>query len=154
MKINDKYLHALLKINDWVTISEWADKVAEVFPEELIKADKQAESQKNETTGLREIAARLSSQTSKNAFSGRVEVDASERPKKVRWASDELIKIKEDLALEEDIEPISRREKESIQYDKLTVEEKFRITEFKDCISQLNKYFGTSFDGLSANLFA
>jgi hypothetical protein len=33
--MSEKYIEALRLINDWATVSEWAVKVAEVFPEIL-----------------------------------------------------------------------------------------------------------------------
>jgi hypothetical protein len=33
--VSEKYIEALHLINDWATVSEWALKVAEVFPEIL-----------------------------------------------------------------------------------------------------------------------
>ena len=87
LSINDKYLEALRQTTDWLTVSEWACKVAEVYPDLLVAADAQAAKQKNDTTGLREIAARLSSRLSSGGFGASVEVDASERPKKVRFLS-------------------------------------------------------------------
>lgn len=40
--INDKYLHALRAAADWLTVSEWALKVAELFPDLLANAEAQA----------------------------------------------------------------------------------------------------------------
>lgn len=146
LTINEMYLEALQKLNDWTTISDWALKFSEMYPVQLEKAEKQAAAQKTETTGLREIAARISSQTSRNEFGGRVEVDTSERPRKVRWLNDENVKLHEQREQEDDIEPITRRLKERQQYDDLTTKDKFRMTEFIDIISQLNKFFGTDFE--------
>lgn len=83
--INEKYLYALSTAAEWLTVSEWALKVAELFPDLLANAEAQAANQKNDTTGLREIAARLSSRISSGGFGSQIEVDASERPKKVRF---------------------------------------------------------------------
>lgn len=66
--INDKYLYALSAAAEWLTVSDWALKVAELFPDLLANADAQAAKQKNDTTGLREIAARLSSRVSSGGF--------------------------------------------------------------------------------------
>tara|TARA_Y100000034_G_C6910321_1_gene424393 strand:- start:14217 stop:14435 length:219 start_codon:yes stop_codon:yes gene_type:complete len=64
--ITEKYLLSLREIGNWVTVSEWAEKFAEDYPDQLEKANKQAEGQKQETTGLRELAARISSKVSKD----------------------------------------------------------------------------------------
>ncbi|MBZ9610842.1 hypothetical protein [Rheinheimera maricola] len=40
--INDKYVYALSAAADWLTVSEWALQVAEVFPDLLANADAQA----------------------------------------------------------------------------------------------------------------
>ncbi len=144
--INDKYLSALEKANDWITISEWAQKVSEGFPELLQKAAKQAAAQKNETTGLREIAARLSSQISRGAFGNTVEIDLSERPKRVRWLSEEAAKEHEELEIEEDLEPLKRSQKIKKQSDAFTIKEKYRFGEFDGIIRQLNALFATDFE--------
>ena len=146
VSINDMYLNSLQEIGSWTTISDWALKFSEMYPSELEKAEKQASGQKNDTTGLREIAARISSQTSRNKFSEKVEVDTSERPRRVRWLTEENAKIYEDKEKEEDVEPINRRIKEKTQYEALSVNDKFRMTEFEDIIRQLNKFFGTDFE--------
>ncbi len=66
--INDKYLYALSAAADWLTVSEWALKVADLFPDLLANADAQAAKQKNDTTGLREIAGRRSSRIFSGGF--------------------------------------------------------------------------------------
>ena len=58
MKIYEKYAEALKTFNDFITVSEWAQKVSEMYPDLYKKAEKEAREQKNDTTGLREIAAR------------------------------------------------------------------------------------------------
>lgn len=42
MKIQEKYLEALKTFSDFVTISEWAIKFAEMNPDELERANEQA----------------------------------------------------------------------------------------------------------------
>ena len=46
MKIQEKYLEALKTFSDFVTISEWAIKFAEMNPDELERANEQAIKQK------------------------------------------------------------------------------------------------------------
>lgn len=91
MKIKDKYLEALKQLDGWVEISEWSNKVAEVFPDLLENANKQATKQKYETTGLNEIRARLSNYLASRMFRNQVEVDKSQRPQLVRFVGSESI---------------------------------------------------------------
>ena len=92
MKITEKYLEALKTFTDYVTVSEWAQRFSEMFPDELQKANEQAANQKHDTTGLREIAARISSRLSTGGYSKEVLIDDSERPRKVKYITkDELI---------------------------------------------------------------
>lgn len=70
MTISEKYLESLKTIGEWVIVSEWAKKFTELYPDEYAKAEAQARNQKNDTTGLREIAARISSRLSTKYGSG------------------------------------------------------------------------------------
>ena len=81
MKIKDKYLEALKSIGDWALVSEWAIQVGEMYPEILEKAEAQAANQATDTTGLREIGARISSSIAGGGYAGQIEIDASERPR-------------------------------------------------------------------------
>lgn len=110
MKIAEKYLEALKPADDWITISEWAIKVGEAYPDLLEKANKEAENQANETTGLNEIAARISSNISRGAYAGSIDIDASERPRKVRYLTTEQLIEHEKSELEEDVAPLRRNE--------------------------------------------
>ena len=105
------YLDALKIINGWATVSEWAEKVGEVYPEVLEKAEKEAMAHANPSTGLREIAARISSAISRSAYQGLIELDESERPRKVRSISEAEAKNHEEKELEEDLAPITRNQK-------------------------------------------
>lgn len=144
--INDKYLHALSLTSDWLTVSEWACKVAEVYPDLLVAADAQAAKQKNDTTGLREIAARLSSRLSSGGFGASVEVDASERPKKVRFLSAVEQKEHEAQEVEEDLAPLRRIDIIKRDSEQLSVAEQYRIDEFEAISRQLKTYFGLDFE--------
>ncbi len=42
MKIVEKYIEAIKIFTDYVTISEWAIKFSEMYPDELQKANEQA----------------------------------------------------------------------------------------------------------------
>lgn len=144
--INEKYLHALSLTSDWRTVSEWACKVAEVYPDLLVAADAQAAKQKNDTTGLREIAARLSSRLSSGGFGSAVEVDASERPKKVRFLSAVEQKEHEAQEVEEDLAPLRRIDIIKRDSELLSVAEQYRIDEFEAISRQLKTYFGLDFE--------
>lgn len=146
LSINEKYLHALSLTSAWLTVSEWACKVAEVYPDLLIAADAQAAKQKNDTTGLREIAARLSSRLSSGGFGASVEVDASERPKKVRFLSAVEQKEHEAQEVEEDLAPLRRIDIIKRDSEQLSVTEQYRIDEFEAISRQLKTYFGLDFE--------
>lgn len=108
MKINEKYIEALKQIDDWTTVSNWAIKVGELYPDLLEKANKEAANHKRPSTGLRELAARISSWISTGDFAGVVEVDESERPRKVRYLSGERKAALIEKDIDEDIEPLNR----------------------------------------------
>ncbi len=146
LSINDKYLQALSQTTDWLTVSEWACKVAEVYPDLLVAADAQAAKQKNDTTGLREIAARLSSRLSSGGFGASVEVDASERPKKVRFLSAVEQKEHEAQEVEEDLAPLRRIDIIKRDSEQLSVAEQYRVDEFEAISRQLKTYFGLDFE--------
>ena len=90
MQVQQNYLETLKSIGDWVTITAWADRVAEDYPAMLEKAEKDARNQVTDTTGLKEIAARISSAVSNGAFVDLIDVDHSQTPKQVRYLADEL----------------------------------------------------------------
>ncbi|WP_345971326.1 HNH endonuclease [Sulfurimonas sp. HSL1-6] len=141
-----KYLEALKTFDDWVIVSEWAVRVGELYPDLLEEADRQAENQKIDTTGLRELAARISSRLSTGGFDNDVEIDDSERPRKVRYATEVEKKAREEQELEEDIEPLTRAERIRKDSESLTVNEEYRIGEFETISKQLNRFFGLDFE--------
>jgi len=53
MKIHEKYLEALKTFDDYVTVSERAEKVGILYPDLLEKANQEAKNQENDTTGLK-----------------------------------------------------------------------------------------------------
>jgi hypothetical protein len=110
MKIHEKYLEALKTFTDFVTISEWAVKFSEMYPDELEKANEQASNQKIDTTGLKEIAARMSSRISSGAFSKTVQIDDSERPKKVKYITEDELEELIQNEIDEDVEPLRRQD--------------------------------------------
>ncbi len=150
MKINQIYIEALKTFNDYVTVSEWAQKVSELYPDILENAEKQAKAQKNDTTGLREIAARISSRLSAGGFSN-VLIDDSERPRKVKHVSSEeqdSFKVQE---LNEDVEPLKRQEIINQAKDKLKIFEIYRLDEFRNIQKSLKDFFGLDFELDHAN---
>jgi hypothetical protein len=46
MKIHEKYLEALKTFEDYVTVSEWAEKVGVMYPDLLEKANNEAKKQR------------------------------------------------------------------------------------------------------------
>ena len=79
MSMREKYLEALQTLEGWVIVSEWAQRFGEINPDLLAKAEREAENQANETTGLREIAARISSVISNGAYKNKIEIDTSSK---------------------------------------------------------------------------
>lgn len=145
-KISEKYLSALTAINDWTTVSDWAIKVGEIFPELLEKANNEAKKHKRPTTGIREIAARISSWVSTDGFAGKIEVDESERPKRVRIISEQDAKNYVEKELESDLEPLTRAQKIASDEAILSTKEKYRLSELESIIGDLKKFFNLDFE--------
>jgi hypothetical protein len=150
MKIYDKYIEALKTFNDFVTVSEWALRVGELYPDLLEKADKEAFAQKNETTGLREIAARISSRLSAGQFEN-VLIDESERPRKVKYSTFQERQNNQEQELNDDIEPITRIQIINQGKDKLKIFEIYRLDEFKNIQKAFKDFFGLDFELDHAN---
>jgi hypothetical protein len=144
--ISEKYLDALKSSDGWSTVSDWAIKVGELFPDILEKADREAKAHENPSTGLREIAARISSNISRGAYQGLIEIDESERPRKVRFLSETDAKNYEEKELEEDLAPISRSQKIRSDFENLSIKEKYRLDEFEAIIGQLRHFFNLDFE--------
>ena len=145
MTKNEKYYEAIQSFDDWVTVSEWAEKVGEMFPILLQEADDQARNHASKTTGLRELAARISSWLTTKGFPG-VEIDETERPRKVKYISEADRKIRIESILESDIEPITRRDKINLDMKDLSEHEKYRIEEIEAISKQFNKYFAINLE--------
>jgi len=120
-------------------------KVGEVYPDLLAEANAQAEKQANLTTGLRELAARISSRLSSGGFP-EVEIDESERPRKVRYISEEEKKVRIEDELEADIEPLTRLERICKDTEALGEYECYRIEELETISKQINKFFSLDFE--------
>lgn len=139
-----KYLETLKDIESWATVSEWAKKVAELNPDILVKADREAQSHKRKTTGLREIAARISSIIASGGYEGLILVDESQSPRRVKFLSFNSQKSKEMLA-KEDMEEIDRDERIQSDYEKLGKYPQYRIYELKEIARALKEVTGLSF---------
>ncbi len=137
MTKTQKYLEALKTFDDWVIVSEWAVRVGELYPDILEEA--------NDTTGLRELAARISSRLSTGGFP-EVEIDDSERPRKVRYISEAQKEERIEEELEADIEPLTRAERIRQDSERLSEIERYRIEEFETIAKQLNKFFSLDFE--------
>ncbi|WP_413693826.1 HNH endonuclease [Psychromonas sp. KJ10-2] len=145
MRVHEKYLRAIEDHNDWLTVSEWAVKVADIYPDILKKAEEDALNQKNDTTGLREIAARISSRLSAGGFAN-IEVDISERPKKARYISQEERTDHLDQDIEEDVAPLKRHDIIRHHIESLTTHELYRIDELEAISKQIKTYFSLDFE--------
>jgi hypothetical protein len=145
MKINEKYIEALKTFTVFVTVQEWAQKVCELYPDLLEKAEKEAQAQKQNTTGLREIAARISSGLSAGNFKD-VLIDDSERPRKVKFLTSEEQQSYQEKELNEDIEPITRIEIITQAIDKLKIYEIYRLDEFKNIQKAFKDFFCLDFE--------
>ena len=146
LSMAEKYIETLKKVNGWITVSDWAIKFGEMFPDLMAKADIEAKSHKKPSTGLREIAARISSNVSTAKFAGQIEIDESERPKRVRILSAEAASHYIEKEMEDDLEPLSRSQRIKSDEANLTVKERYRISEFEGIISQLKEFFNLDFE--------
>lgn len=145
-RISEKYLAALKEMGDWTTVSDWAIKVGEMYPDLLVKANEEAKGHKRPTTGIREIAARISSWVSTDGFAGKIEVDASERPKRVRILNDDEASHYEETSLESDLEPLTRAQKIKTDEATLGTKERYRLAELEAIIAQLKSFFNLDFE--------
>lgn len=146
-----KYLEALKSFDDWVIVSEWAQRFGELYPDLLEKANFEAQNQANDTTGLREIAARISSIISQGGYEDKIEIDTSERPRKVRYIPEENRTEHETQEIEEDIAPLRRNEIIRSANQIMGNYDQYRTTEFEAIARQLKTFFGLDFEVDHAN---
>ena len=144
--IRSKYLEALKTLNRWVIVSEWSEKVVEMYPEILKNAEEQASNYKNKSTGLREVTARISSGISSGAYVGSIEIDESERPRRIRYLTKKQIKEYEKNEIDEDLSPITRAEKIRNDEKNLSSQDKYRLNELESITTQLRTIFHFSFE--------
>jgi hypothetical protein len=146
LSISEKYLEALNANEGWMTVSEWAKKVGDMFPEVLESANRDAEGQKNETTGLREIAARISSNISRGAYTGKIEIDESERPRRAKYISEKEAHDLEEKEKEDDLAPLSRADRIARDEALLSTRERYRVAEMVTIISQMKEFFSITYE--------
>lgn len=146
MKIRERYLEALKSTDEWIKVSEWAIKVGEIYPAILEKAEQDALNQANETTGLREIAARISSCISSGAFGTQIEINQSEKPRLVRYLKPEDQISHEEEEIEDDVAPLKRGDLIKEAEAEFSTEERYRVAEFEAIAGQLKQCFGLSFE--------
>ena len=146
MSKHQKYLEALKATEGWVKVSEWAIRVGELFPAVLEEAEIQAANQAHDTTGLREIAARISSRISRGEYAKKIEIDNSERPRLVRYLEPTEQASHEEEEIEEDIAPLKRGEIIKKAADDFNTEERYRVSEFEAISAQLKHCFALSFE--------
>ena len=151
MKMKEKYLKALKSLDGFVIVSVWAEKFGEMFPDDLKKANKEAEGQNakketNFTTGIREIAARISSNIHGGVWHDQIEIDNSERPRMVRYIEENELQLINQKNLKEDIEPLRRDDIIRNDKNNLEIKQLYRIAQFEQITKELNKWFGTRFE--------
>jgi hypothetical protein len=146
MKIHEKYLEALKTFTEFITISEWAVKFTEMYPDELEKANEQAVNQKIDTTGIKEIAARMSSRISSGGFSKTIQIDDSERPKKVKYVTVDELEEHIRNEIDEDVEPLRRQDIINNANDQMKVLELYRISEFENIQKAFKLFFAVDFE--------
>jgi hypothetical protein len=146
MKVKEQYIEALKLFNDYVTVLKWAEKVAETCPDILKKTEQQAHGHQHHTTGLKEIAARISSILSRNGFTS-VDIDSSERPKRVKYITPEELKEKIKQNVEEDTYPLTRNE--IIKNSEKSLENTnnlYRIKELNDIQLKFKQFLNIDFE--------
>ena len=146
MSIRSKYLEALKTFDDWVIVSEWAQRFGELYPDLLAKAEIEAANQASDTTGLREIAARISSAIHHGAYENQIEIDTSERPRKVRYIPKDQRDKHEAQEVEEDIEPLRRDEIIKRDIETWNPKDKYRSDEFETISKQLKSFLSLDFE--------
>lgn len=146
MSIQEKYLETLKQIGYSTTVSEWAVKFGELHPDLLAQTHSQAVNQKRPSTGLKETAARMSSLIAKGVFKGKIEIDNSERPKKVRYLSEDEATQHILKEIEEDTEPLDRAERIEQDEKRLTQKETYRIAEILDISKTMSRMFRLDFE--------
>ncbi|MCU7863283.1 MAG: HNH endonuclease, partial [Candidatus Thiodiazotropha sp. (ex Lucinoma borealis)] len=95
---------------------------------------------------LREIAARISAVIANGAYVNHIEIDTSERPRKVRYVSSEEHDTNLSNDIDEDIAPLKRSDIIKSAEQSMTNSEKYRVDEFEAIAKQIKRYFGLDFE--------
>lgn len=117
-----------------------------VVPEILQKANEEAKNQKNETTGLREIAARISSRLSTGGFEHCVVIDTSEHPRRVKYISKNELEENMGEEIAQDLEPLTRLEIEKASENSLNAQSLYRLDAFRSIQKAFKNYFNLDFE--------
>ena len=90
MNTNEMYIEALKTFNDFVTIREWAEKFAKMYPNDFKKAEEKSESQKSSRSAIGEVTKSINASiiNTKN-WQLIVKEDKSFRPKKAKYLKEE-----------------------------------------------------------------
>lgn len=146
MKIHEKYLEALKTFDDYVTVSEWAEKVVMLYPNLLENAQKNVQTHKTPTSAIQQITRQIGSEVSRGKFSELIKINEEERPRLVKFISKEELEENANHDIEEDLEPLTRREKEKEGEDSFLVQEHYRHDEFKNVQKSFKNFFSIDFD--------
>ncbi len=146
MNITEKYLEALRSLDDWAIVSDWAKQFGELYPELLEKANREAANHANESTGLREIAARISSNINRGAYKNKIEIDTSEKPRRVRYVPEAYREEHDAKEIADDVAPLRRDEIVKAAIDQMSSQENYRRIEFEAVAKQLKAFFGLEFE--------
>jgi len=146
LNITRKYLEALKSYDGWVIVSDWAIRFGELYPDLLEKANQEAAGQAQDTTGLREIAARISSNIARGAYEDAIEIDTSERPRKARFVPEGQRQAHIAQEIDEDVAPLRRDEIIRHATQEFSVRDKYRAGEFEAVAKQLKAFFGLDFE--------
>ncbi|RDU68624.1 HNH endonuclease [Helicobacter brantae] len=138
----DLYLEALKQCDDWVSISEWANKIAELYPEEIERIDEKSQKQQKPTEGITQLIRNLSAKTGRGDFSKNIKIDDEGNVRKVKYITEE----EKALIEQEDIEEEDRRQIIKQAESKMSQKELYRIKEFSDICSILKNKWGIIFE--------
>jgi len=146
MKIKDKYIAALKSLDDYATVSEWAEKFSIMFPDDFQRAEKQALNQAKPSTGLREIAARMSALLSDAKKPVEITIDHSERPRRVKYISTAEASENNERELSDDLEPLRRQDIINNAKQSLDVVDVYRMGELENIQRAFKQFFGLDFE--------
>ena len=146
MKSIEKYIETLKTFTDYVTVSEWANKVVELYPELLKKAEKNVDNHKHNTTAFQQVTRQISSEITRGKFNEFIHIDDNERPRKVKYITKDELIIQEQIEIDEDIEPLRRLDIINNATNQLEIFELYRITEFENIQKAFKQFFGLDFE--------